>query len=197
MIEMLGGAVLTLDTKAAEIKLLDNVTHVVAASDETSEVRPRRFKFIVLAIVKGCVTVNLQWVIESFKEGKFIATDRFRITDSQTGFSLSRSVEIHSIAKASGGLFKGFYFVLCGGVVTKSSSMPHKEGFKLLATLVGASLVSPSAKIEKLPHPEKVIVITNDVKSLAKSAAVAVKRGAQVMTGGQSNGFCERLPCVS
>ena len=61
--------------------------------------------------------------------------------------------------------------------------MPHKEGFKLLATLVGASLVSPSAKIEKLPHPEKVIVITNDVKSLAKSAAVAVKRGAQVMTG--------------
>ncbi len=59
----MGDEVLQLDTNKAKIKSLKNNTHVIVSSDDTSVVLTRHFKVLALAIVEGCITVNLHWLL--------------------------------------------------------------------------------------------------------------------------------------
>ena len=182
MIQKLSGQPITVsDENPADIKKLKQVTHVVAAADDTSVVHPKRFKF-VFAVVKGCPIINLKWVQASFKAGEFIPTNEYIITDLQAKFPLLQSVRAYYQAKKNGGLLKGITIVLCGRVA-KKDQMPHTEGFRLLADESGATLLLPtSAAIGKI-HPSNFIIVANSTQNMAPRPAEAARNGALVLSG--------------
>ncbi len=151
---------------------------VLVASDGKNPIKERRFK-LSMAICHGIPIVFYQWAEACMKKNQIIAPDSFQITDNDVNFDLSQSLEKKR---------DGWKIYISQGVINKKNSLPSREGFRAAANAIGASVVTLSQLMVHVKGKQEVsdvLVITNDVSSLASGTAGLRGRGAKYMNGAE------------
>ncbi len=153
---------------------------VLIVSDGINPISANRPKLVV-AVCLGIIPVRIQWLIESKASNCFLPTEPYHVKDDEVGFLLSKSIQLQSDAKQTGGVLFGKAILLSSGDANRDG-LPAKIVFQFLAKVSGASLLKTQAQLVKLPAPS-VIIIANDDVLLPSKVLTMSNQGAVVMTG--------------
>jgi hypothetical protein len=117
---------------------------VLIVSDGINPISANRPKLVV-AVCLGFIPVWVQCLIESKESNCFLPTEPYHIKDNEVGFLLSKSIQLQSDAKQTGGVLFGKSILLSSGV-TNRDGLPAKIVFQFLAKVSGASLLKMQAQ---------------------------------------------------
>ena len=153
---------------------------VLIVSDGINPISANRPKLVV-AVCLWIIPVQVQWLIESKASNCFLPTEPYHVKDNEVGFPLSKSIQLQSDAKQTGGVLFGKSILLSSGVANRDG-LPAKIVFQFLAKVSGASLLKTQAQLVKLPAPSVIIIANGDVLLPSKVLTMS-NQGAVVMTG--------------
>lgn len=167
---------------------LVDLTHLVAAEDQSSSLHPTRPKFLA-ALSCGAHIVTLQWLVSSQAAGMILPVDNFLIGSAEAAevehnFSLQRSIANGILAHSNGGIFNGLYTYLVAGVAGVQG--PSRATFKALFASVGATERTKSGvkTMIKNGFAHSLLIITSDppTSQQKKDTIDAKRHGAIVIT---------------